>query len=89
MMSRNRSTCGVRPYIRATCNPDADSWVAELIAWWIDQDTGYPIPERSGRIRYFIRYDDKMIWGDTRQELVSKFPGSQPKTHIHSVNVRR
>lgn len=80
MMSRNRSTCGVRPYIRATCNPDADSWVAELIAWWIDQDTGYPIPERSGRIRYFIRYDDKMIWGDTRQELVSKFPGSQPKT---------
>jgi hypothetical protein len=23
MVSRNRSTCGVRPYIRATCNPDA------------------------------------------------------------------
>ena len=21
MVSRNRSTCGVRPYIRATCNP--------------------------------------------------------------------
>src|SRR5690606_135321 len=31
MLSRNRSTCGVRPYIRATCNPDADSWVAEMI----------------------------------------------------------
>lgn len=27
MLSRNRSTCGVKPYIRATCNPDADSWV--------------------------------------------------------------
>jgi Terminase large subunit, T4likevirus-type, N-terminal len=26
MVSRNRSMCGVRPYIRATCNPDADSW---------------------------------------------------------------
>ena len=26
MLSRNRSTCGVRPYIRATTNPDADSW---------------------------------------------------------------
>ena len=25
LLSRNRSTCGVRPYIRATCNPDADS----------------------------------------------------------------
>ena len=40
MVSRNRSTCGVRPYIRATCNPDADSWVAEFLAWWIDQETG-------------------------------------------------
>jgi hypothetical protein len=39
-MVSNRSTCGVRPYIRATCNPDADSWVADFLAWWIDQETG-------------------------------------------------
>ncbi|WP_234891282.1 terminase large subunit domain-containing protein [Sinorhizobium meliloti] len=51
MVSRNRSMSGVRPYIRATCNPDADSWVAELISWWIDQDTGLPIPERAGVLR--------------------------------------
>lgn len=25
MVGRNRSTCGVPPYIRATCNPGADS----------------------------------------------------------------
>ena len=31
MLSRNRSMCGVKPYIRATCNPDADSWVANFI----------------------------------------------------------
>ena len=55
MLSRNRSTCGVTPYVRATCNPDADSWVAKFIEWWIDQDTGYPIPERSGKLRWFIR----------------------------------
>ena len=30
MFSRNRSTCGVRPYIRATCNPDGESWVAPV-----------------------------------------------------------
>src|SRR6267378_4749862 len=23
----------------AICNPDADSWVAEFLAWWIDQET--------------------------------------------------
>ncbi|WP_325053334.1 terminase large subunit domain-containing protein [Sinorhizobium meliloti] len=51
MVSRNRSMSGVGPYTRATCNPDADSWVAELISWWIDQDTGLPIPERAGVLR--------------------------------------
>jgi predicted phage terminase large subunit-like protein len=80
MLSRNRSMCGVRPYIRATCNPDADSWVADLVSWWIDQDTGYPILERSGIIRYFVRFDDKMFWADTRQELLNKFPASLPKS---------
>ena len=45
MLSRNRSVCGVKPYVRATCNPDVDSWVANFISWWIDQETGYPIPE--------------------------------------------
>jgi hypothetical protein len=33
MVSRNRSSCGVMPYIRATCNLDADSWVADFLAW--------------------------------------------------------
>lgn len=69
MVSRNRSTCGVRPYIRATCNPDADSWVAQLIAWWIDPDTGYAIPERAGVLRWFIRVGDTIIWADTPEEL--------------------
>jgi hypothetical protein len=59
MLSRNRSMCGVRPYVRATCNPDADSWVAEFIAWWIDQETGR-IPERAGVLRWFVRVSDAM-----------------------------
>jgi hypothetical protein len=65
MLSRNRSASGVRPYMRATCNPDADSWVAEFIAWWIDQDTGYPIRERMGVLRYFTRAGDNIIWADS------------------------
>ena len=72
MLSRNRTDADVKPYVRATCNPDADSWVAEFIAWWIDPDTGYPIPERSGKIRNMVRLNDEIIWGDTRKELVEK-----------------
>lgn len=85
MLSRNRSTCGVRPYVRATTNPDADSWVADLIAWWIDQDPasptyGLPIPERAGRIRWFVRIEGELHWADTPAELRERFPGSEPKS---------
>ena len=70
MLSRNRSTCGVKPYVRATCNPDADSWVANFIAWWIDLDTGYPIKERSGKKRWFVRISEVVKWADTRDEAI-------------------
>ena len=69
MLSRNRSTCGVRPYVRATCNPDVDSWVREFIKWWIDPETGYAIQERSGKLRYFFRSEGRLIWGNSIEEL--------------------
>lgn len=82
MLSRNRSTCGVKPYVRATCNPDVDSWVAEFISWWIDQDTGYPIPERSGQIRWMVNINDVISWFPTKEEGI-KFAieqGIEPET---------
>lgn len=72
LLTRNRSTCGVKPYVRATCNPDPDSWVATLIGWWIDQITGFPIPERDGVLRYFTRDGENYIWGDTPEEVIEK-----------------
>ena len=73
MLSRNRSKCGVKPFIRATCNPDADSWVAKFIEWWVDPNTGYPIPERSGKIRWFVRQEEIIHWADSREELWERF----------------
>jgi phage terminase large subunit-like protein len=87
MLSRNRSMCGVRPYVRATCNPDPDSFVARLIAWWIDQETGYAIKERSGIIRYFVRVNNEIQWADTPGKLRKRYPDAgEPKsfTFIHS-----
>lgn len=77
MLSRNRSTCGIRPYVRATCNPDSDSWVADFISWWIDQDSGYPIYERSGVVRYMCVLNDTIYWGSNPHEL----------SQAHGVNV--
>lgn len=79
MLSRNRSQCGVIPYVRATCNPDAESWLARLLAWWIDPDTGYAILERSGVIRWFARVGEKLIWADNPEDL-SPGPDRRPKS---------
>ena len=71
MLSRNRSVCGVRPSIQGTCNPDADSWVANVIRWWLNPLTGYPLWERSGAKQYFLRVNDEITWvpKDTRDRL--------------------
>lgn len=74
MLSRNRSMCGVRPYLRGTCNPDPDSWVAEFIEWWINQETGFPIPEHAGKIRYMVADQDRFVWGSTKEEVFEKAP---------------
>lgn len=80
MLSRLRSTCGVRPYMRATCNPDPDSFVASLVEWWIDQDTGYPIEERCGIKRWFVVSDDVFEWGDSKDEVEKRFPNLKAKS---------
>lgn len=68
MLSRNRSTSGVKPVIRAATNPDPDSWVRKFIDWWIDED-GFAIPERSGVLRWFIRRNDEIVWADSPDEI--------------------
>lgn len=74
LAASNRSVCTVNPYCRFTCNPDPDSWLATFLAWWIDQETGYPIPERAGVLRYFFRDNDGYHWGDTKEELFKHIP---------------
>jgi hypothetical protein len=76
LVSRNRSTCGVRPYIRATVNPVPEGdpiggWVARLISWWIGED-GYPLPERAGVLRWFARDGTDLIWGASKAEIVAR-----------------
>jgi hypothetical protein len=56
MFSRNRSTCGIKPYMRATTNPDP-GWVkVRLLAPWVDRN--YPgRPAQSCELRW-LRYNE-------------------------------
>lgn len=74
MLSRNRSTCWVKPYIRATCNPDPYSRVSDFISWWIDQESGLPIPERAWVVRYFLHDNNSYIRWDSVEDLLEKNP---------------
>jgi len=98
LFSRNRSVCGVQPYIRAATNPDPDSWVLrELIWWWIDTErariedpklgppegwSGFPIKERAGKVRWFTRINDELHWSDSPQKLRGQFG---PEVQVTSV----
>ena len=72
MLTRNRSTCGVKPYIRATCNPEP-GWLADFLSWWIAED-GYADLSRAGVIRWFAVVNDTVYWADHKYDLIDQFP---------------
>lgn len=72
LLGSNRTTCGIRPYVRATCNPDPDHFIRRMVDWWIGED-GYPIPERSGKLRWFRRQDETLHWYDRPTEGAISF----------------
>ena len=84
LLSRNRSVCGVRPYVRGTCIPVPEDdrtggWLHRLLAWWIGED-GLPVRARSGVVRWFARIEDELVWGENRAALAAKYPGCEPKS---------
>jgi predicted phage terminase large subunit-like protein len=81
LFARCRSTCGVKSRIRATCNPDCNSFLRKLLDWWIDPVTGLAIKERAGVLRFFVRLDDTIYFSNTSAELVATFGSdAEPKS---------
>lgn len=81
LLGRNRSACGVKPYVRATTNPQTSGWVKRFIEWWIYPDDyevehlrGMPIPERAGVIRYLARWNEANYWGDSPEAAIAALP---------------
>ena len=82
MMSRNRSTCGVKPYVRCATNPDPDSFVFHFVEWYLDED-GYPDPDKANAVRWFARMGDELVWGASPEELIVRNPGLR-RRHLKS-----
>ena len=77
LLTDNRNAYGIRTHFLATCNPDPDSWVATFLfnGGWLDFETGYPIPEMNGVIKYCYMPGNEVneiVFGDTREEVYEK-----------------
>ena len=84
LLSRMRSTSGIRPYIRATMNPvppddETGGWIHEFVGWYIDEE-GWAIPERCGVVRWFVVVNDALRWADSPEELKATYPDLEPKS---------
>lgn len=78
LLSRVRSTCGVKPVMRATTNPDPESWVRRFLAPWVDDE--YADPAKSGEVRWFYREGDDIVW----LRSVKDRPDYIPLENVHS-----
>lgn len=58
--SNLRNTKGEKTQMFGTCNADSSSWIVNLIHMYIDEDTGYHIPEMNGVETYFYQYGDNI-----------------------------
>lgn len=84
---RNPACPEVKPHMKITCNPDYGSFLRTWLEWYLDPETGIPIPERDGVTRWFIVDDGKMCWADTRAECIDKY-GKEWLPHDHTSQVK-
>ena len=77
LWSRLRSTADNIHSLWLSCNPDVDSWILKYAMWYLYPEghelAGRPDPTKNGIIRYLLRVDGDVVWGDTAEELLDKY----------------
>lgn len=73
LLSCQRSMVGgwrERPRVRATMNPDPDSWVLKFVEPYLDEH-GFADPAMSGVVRWFGRRSGELQWYASKQDAVT------------------
>ena len=77
LISRLRRRDTSNNSIWLTCNPDPDSWLFPYVSWWLypegHPDHGLPDPEKNGAVRWLLRKEGLVFWGDSREEMILKY----------------
>ena len=75
LMTCLRSKSSNDSFCIGTTNPDPDSWVLELVEWYLD-DAGFPIEEKCGAIRFFVVIDGDFVFADDEDWFKEHRPDS-------------
>ena len=77
LWSRLRSDAKNIHGLTLSCNPDNSSWLLKYAMWYLypegSEFAGRPDPEKNGKIRYLLRINGDLVWGDTAEELKEKY----------------
>jgi predicted phage terminase large subunit-like protein len=58
LLSRNRTDCGIRSYVRATTNPSRSSWVYRYVGPWVNPRHELYGNVKPGDLLYFRRFEE-------------------------------
>ena len=73
LMTCLRSEAKMNSYMVGTLNPNPDSWCLPLVEWYLD-DSGQPVEERCGVIRYFVVKDGEFLFGPSEEYFQEEHP---------------
>lgn len=81
IITRLRSMAGIKLRVRGTCNPDPDSWVKDMVEWYLDKEGRFADPKKTGKVRYFITdlETDKFLWANSMKEMIRKYGKKRAK----------
>ena len=67
----------MNPSIWLSCNPDPDSFLFDWVKWWLHGEDhpnhGLPDPEKNGKVRWILRKEGVIFWGDSKEEMIVKY----------------
>ena len=89
LLSRMRNAyVNYKPQMFMMTNPDYNSFIRTWIQDYYLDSEGIPIEDRAGHMRYFYRQGDKMLWGNSREELKSLYGDTAPITSMTFIGAR-
>lgn len=73
-ISRMRTAAPMKPVMMMTANPDYNSYLRKWLedAGYLDE-RGIPRKDRDGVRMWFIRIDNKMVWSESKEELLETY----------------